>query len=101
MGKVDERFVGKTFFRKMPKVQQKDMGFLPPAAFSLPTCRQFSPNPEEEVFSISLESPVARLSHSYDWLYNYQQKDLLTAYHSGSRSASTSASAKELESEIH
>merc|ERR1712240_1008114 len=46
-----------------------------PAAFSLPIFvqhsrgfRDFYQEPEEEVFSISLESPVKKLSQSYDWM---------------------------------
>ena len=47
---------------------------------------------------MSLESPVARLSHSYDWLYNYQP-DFLSVYRSDSSFSVMSASAQELESE--
>ena len=47
---------------------------------------------------MSLESPVARLSHSYDWLYNYPP-DFLSVYRSDSSFSVMSASAQELESE--
>jgi len=62
---------------------------VPSTAFSLPVQRGhgFNQNlyqePEEEVFSISLESPGRRLSQSYDWVdHGYPSSNLFTSSYS-------------------
>merc|ERR1719186_1218973 len=76
-----------------------------PAAFSLPTRQGFAQNiyadPEEEIFSISLESPGKRPSLSYGWQFDVQDSrfGLFTSAILKTGSSSTmAASALELES---
>merc|ERR1711970_171717 len=63
---------------------------VPSTAFSLPVQhghgfnhKNFYQEPEEEVFSISLESPGRRLSQSYDWVdQGYPSSNLITGSYS-------------------
>merc|ERR1719186_1967898 len=75
-----------------------------PAAFSLPTRQGFAQNvytdPEEEIFSMSLESPGKRLSQSYVWQFDVQESrfGLFTNSVLKNGSSTMAASALELES---
>jgi len=89
--------------------RRKDDVHFPPAAFSLPIRQGFSQNvyadPEEEVFAMSLESPVTRLSQSYGWHFDVQDKfrsRLFTnSYYKTGSSSTMTASALELESGLY
>merc|ERR1711970_945492 len=81
---VEEKPVSTLFRRIHQKVD------VPSTAFSLPVQHGhgFNPKnlcqePEEEVFSISLDSPGRRLSQSYDWVdQGYPSSNLFTSSYS-------------------
>merc|ERR1719233_65215 len=96
---VEEKPVSTLFRRAHQKVN------LQSTAFSLPVCHGFNhknlyQEPEEEVFSISLESPGRKLSQSYDWVdQDYPASTLYTSSNSEYNvMASVATSALELES---
>merc|ERR1712212_477596 len=96
---VEEKPVSTLFRRIHQKVN------LQSTAFSLPVRHGFNhknmyQEPEEEVFSISLESPSRRLSQSYDWVdQDYPASALCTgSYSEYNVMADVSTSALELES---
>jgi len=85
--------------------RRKDDVHIHPAAFSLPTRQGFAQNvyadPEEEIFSMSLESPGKRLSQSYGWHFDVQESRFGLFTNSILKTGSSStmaASALELES---
>jgi len=81
---VEEKPVSTLFRRIHQKVD------VPSTAFSLPVQhghgfkhKNLYQEPEEEVFSISLESPGRRLSQSYDWVdQGYPSSNLFTSSYS-------------------
>merc|ERR1712055_752572 len=99
---VEEKPVSTLFRRIHQKVN------LQSTAFSLPVRHGHGFNhknlyqePEEEVFSISLESPGRRLSQSYDWVdQDYPASALFTSSYSeyNVKAAGVVTSALELES---